>query len=77
MGPDGTREKREHKENGVLEGQERDVKKRVGLTETTVSLRRSASARDLCTSLYTIPKTTTVFSAALDAADALLSALSL
>ena len=29
MGPDGTREKREHKENGVLEGQERDVKKRV------------------------------------------------
>ena len=26
---DRTREKREHKENGVLEGQERDMKKRV------------------------------------------------
>ena len=34
------------------------------LTETTDSLKRNASVRDLCTSSCTIPKTTTEFSAA-------------
>ena len=46
------------------------------LTETTDLPRRSASARDLCTSLFTIPKTTTVFSAVSVAADVLQNARS-
>jgi hypothetical protein len=44
-------------------------------TETTVLHKRSDSVRDLCTSLFTIPKTMTVSLAVWDAEDAYLNVL--